>query len=448
MSSNTNDDELRARLLAWAHRSLSIISANLDDYLQVIAGLESWHCDSQDTFVQVPFLPTYRFGTFDEALLKGPEWDALVHACDTHINFSKHVGQLVGSSYSGSNSWDLASLCKSILPVPSVDGDRIVLDPRFDLVETVDALIREVNRDDISITTVWPICGVRTDVELPLDGNTAFRPLTVSEKISCLRGRSILPMHPSRVEPAEAAWCGLVLTERLPKEFGGCTTVPLDLMDWLGKKVTVLEDFLVLVPMLGEHFAFHAGGYHAAPRLETQGSLARGVTTYSSSGASIRFLHPDLNKVLSAEEHVSAKRLWQLLRKVQSDQIRRRVINAMRRYYYAETRHTIEDKLVDYMIAAESLYLDDDKNELRFRLSLNAATWNDGASMPKEDIFNLFKKAYDLRSKVVHGSHIDAPAVAPIVEEVKQVLHSGIVKALGGVNNGEYPPNWTQLLLT
>ena len=68
--------------------------------------------------------------------------------------------------------------------------------------------------------------------------------------------------------------------------------------------------------------------------------------------------------------------------------------------------------------------------------------------MPKEDIFNLFKKAYDLRSKVVHGSHIDPPAVAPIVEEVKQVLHSGIVKALGGVNNGEYPPNWTQLLLT
>jgi putative transposase len=82
---------------------------------------------------------------------------------------------------------------------------------------------------------------------------------------------------------------------------------------------------------------------------------------------------------------------------------------AVKRFSYASERDRPDDRLVDLMIAAESLFLcseDDPANrgELRYRLALRAAFFIDSRDYSRREVFNHMRKAYDNRSAIVHGS--------------------------------------------
>jgi hypothetical protein len=81
---------------------------------------------------------------------------------------------------------------------------------------------------------------------------------------------------------------------------------------------------------------------------------------------------------------------------------------AIRRFGYAGERHRPEDRLVDLMISAESLFLSDtaeakDRGELRFRLALRAAFFTELDGFERKELFQFARNAYDARSAVVHG---------------------------------------------
>lgn len=77
---------------------------------------------------------------------------------------------------------------------------------------------------------------------------------------------------------------------------------------------------------------------------------------------------------------------------------------AMRRLNYAYERRYVEDKLVDYMIGFEALYLkEEERSELSYKLSLRTAVLLGGEN-ERKTLFKFMKDAYDLRSKIVHGS--------------------------------------------
>ncbi len=65
------------------------------------------------------------------------------------------------------------------------------------------------------------------------------------------------------------------------------------------------------------------------------------------------------------------------------------------------------DRIVDLVIAAESLFLGDlgvqDRGELRFRFALRAAKFIEHPSYGEHDIFRVMRRAYDARSAIVHG---------------------------------------------
>jgi hypothetical protein len=62
-----------------------------------------------------------------------------------------------------------------------------------------------------------------------------------------------------------------------------------------------------------------------------------------------------------------------------------------------------ENRLIDQMIAFESLYLGDDK-ELRYKLAMRTAFLLAKRESQRTKIFKDMKKAYDLRSEIVHGN--------------------------------------------
>ena len=100
------------------------------------------------------------------------------------------------------------------------------------------------------------------------------------------------------------------------------------------------------------------------------------------------------------------KQLWEDL---QSERVKQRkyLDVAIRRFSYAHDRYRLEDRIVDLMIAAESLFLSDFKKdnyigELRYRLSLRAACFLASDGEARKLIFRQMRTVYDLRSAIVH----------------------------------------------
>ncbi|MBI5450148.1 MAG: hypothetical protein HY940_02210 [Gammaproteobacteria bacterium] len=446
MKNKINDSELRAALQRWVDHCLPLISGDLENLVRQV-GLPTWHKDDIGNFIKLPYLIFYDEKKLRKIIYENKEWSNLQGIWPSHVSFAKHIGKLIGSPYGQRSSFSVEDLCRFLLPPPKTDGKNIFLDTEYNPVSAVKDLLNAVNDENITTITVWPICGVGVQEEIVLDNQTSFRKLTDQEKLNCLGFDIIRPFgNPGLVEGAHANWHGLVRSETVTKVFVPQDTVPADFMERIFSKETTLEDFLSIVPLLGNHFAHHAGGYSSAPSFETNGILSRGTAGYTSE-SSHRFMFFDSSNTLTSEKVTLLKELWTLTKSARTNKAQKRVVNAMKRLYYADTRQKSEDQLIDCMIAAESLYLDSDKNELSYRLALNAAMWDENRSMKKEDVYILFKKAYDLRSKIVHGSSADHEKVIDVVSKVKTILQSGVVKAFQGLSNESYPPKWTEKLL-
>lgn len=79
----------------------------------------------------------------------------------------------------------------------------------------------------------------------------------------------------------------------------------------------------------------------------------------------------------------------------------------LRRLYYSYQRSELEDQILDLMIAYEAMFLNDGNGELSYRLALRVSKFiGHDTRQGSEFVFQLFKKAYNIRSKVVHGSNI------------------------------------------
>jgi len=76
---------------------------------------------------------------------------------------------------------------------------------------------------------------------------------------------------------------------------------------------------------------------------------------------------------------------------------------ALRRLSLGIERKNPEDKLIDFMIGLEALYLPDGNAELSFRLSVRVAFLL-FSGIGKKDAFNFLRKMYDVRSSIVHGN--------------------------------------------
>ena len=83
----------------------------------------------------------------------------------------------------------------------------------------------------------------------------------------------------------------------------------------------------------------------------------------------------------------------------------------------SEEKH-LENKLIDYFIAFEALYVLD-RSELSYRLALRVATLIAESSKEKKDIFKFMRDSYTLRSSIIHGN---PPKIRKKTIDMKQYL--------------------------
>jgi len=103
---------------------------------------------------------------------------------------------------------------------------------------------------------------------------------------------------------------------------------------------------------------------------------------------------------------------------------------ALHRFFLAQMRETPEDRLIDFMIAAEALFLNDNRQELSFRLATRAAMFLADAKTDRVEIFKAMRAAYDLRSRLVHGDRPDLGRVFNSERETERLMRLAIQKAL------------------
>lgn len=102
----------------------------------------------------------------------------------------------------------------------------------------------------------------------------------------------------------------------------------------------------------------------------------------------------------NAEEINSFKKIWEKLK--QTD---KRGHISSNRLLYASEKTNSDDKLLDYFVGLESLFLPDSDSELNFRLSLRVAKILESDSSRQKEVFNFMKKMYGKRSNIVHGKN-------------------------------------------
>lgn len=115
------------------------------------------------------------------------------------------------------------------------------------------------------------------------------------------------------------------------------------------------------------------------------------------------------------------------LNNVQEDQHLMRVISRFEDTY---NRSRAEDKLIDYWIALEALFsARGETTELAFKAALRIARYVGRTRREGNTTFQLIKKSYTMRSKIVHGE--PAPSeVREITDQTEDILRRVVRAAL------------------
>lgn len=148
----------------------------------------------------------------------------------------------------------------------------------------------------------------------------------------------------------------------------------------------------------------------------------------------------------------SFSKFWSDIKKIHQQGRRGYLDVALRRFGYAGERHRPEDRVIDLLIAAESLFLNDIENvgELRFRLSLRAAMFIDTDTEEEQImIYKHMRKAYDVRSTIVHGGSPELPAkpdgtvysLSEFSEITAEYIRMAIHKVIDLAKNPSAPKN-------
>lgn len=96
-------------------------------------------------------------------------------------------------------------------------------------------------------------------------------------------------------------------------------------------------------------------------------------------------------------------RLVHLWERLQNSPNRNKVELAISRWDSAIDRQTNGDKLLDYWIGLESLFIPDGSAELTYRAALRIAAFLNPPTIGRASIYKHIRDSYDCRSAVVHG---------------------------------------------
>jgi hypothetical protein len=444
------DSELFDAMWRWTQTAINNLHNISTDGSVIVAGGQGWACDPDGRIVRGYRHVFFHRPMIENLLYENEEWKTLEEMSRNHTRMAMHCDTAVGAPYKFQPTHSAKDFCYGLLPTPYIDEQGFSLTDVEGTADRITNLINEFNDDYVTMTTVWPVLGMRVRQPMHLDDEQCFRPLTEQEKLSVLNLKIIdLFEGPTVLDTSQTDWYGFVLNERFEKFFGNSETTPQNFMERYNCRDKCLEMFLSVAPVVGGFVAYHGGGHAPAPRLLSRGIFGGGETGYLAGPGGYKFLYANPGPTLTDEQSARFIHVWKLVSGThpKNDDKAKVLRNAIRRLFYAEIRASSEDSLLDLMIAAESIYTKaDSRGELSFQLSQNAALWHDGTNMERRDAFKKMRDAYKLRSDIVHGLKVDDHKAALAASNVRTLLKAGIAKAIDAHLSDGFRPKWEELV--
>lgn len=289
-------------------------------------------------------------------------------------------------------------------------GTDLALEFEAERAATIYEAFEEYLRaDNVTYSVVAPLGRCTGDVELiPLDETTRIRRLS-DDELSSFAQSGRLGGIPSLHDVFGLRFC-VETTQAAPKVVSG----PLPGAD---AKVRAALGALRLTK------AGAVGISMVIQERQARYGSAGGRTSTSSGSREV--LGPGFS--LATDDADEIRSLHSVLQRQQ----RPTVDLALRRFGNAYERVRHEDRLIDYWIALEALFLPDERQELSYRSSLRVAYLLENDPERRRNAFEALRRSYRARSSVVHGTAVqDAEEMREISTSTEEFLRRSIRVAL------------------
>jgi len=331
-----------------------------------------------------------------------PGWDSLSQAVAADPNLDQHFSALVGTAHSARRLQLIVVVTCCVLEPLVVRSRSFEFDPVLfaELYEPVEHYLVATTFERRELA---PLLGFDSSLDaLELTDALLLRPMT-DDEISLGLSQGFLPGRPMNFGHQHVArtdqWC-VVRSTQLPKVVWPDDPHPLPT-----QTASSLD---------GQPFQALVDRVVSAVRLAVGGKVASGPTVDMQPdplglGVATGFSRKSIGRPLDASPAVIGPGEVALVMgtfanlghpAVRGDQ---RLGIAIDRLGDAGLRAKPEDCLIDLMVAAEALLLTAYRDELGFRLALNASLSLDVPGVARNAVRCFFKAAYDARSSVVHG---------------------------------------------
>jgi len=448
--------DLYAAAKAYVQAAIALLSADCPEGPpETPGGLREWVRSSGETFtLRDAGTPYWHKGVLSHEgqLHSFSEYRAFVDALHADPPLARHLGALVGTTHGRLRIseeqvadhliWTMAEKCGRFT-FDSAEFDRLFAEFEADL-----------RRDDLDFIAAGPMPNFKCEsLPLRLAPDLEIDYLTDEEIVRCLR-LGIYPGIDLGGHLHLTAKCGIRCRFVQKKLFGELRLTP---------------DEMRKLQSLPEGLTDRFQDVLFALRLFKEGRISMpGLVIFSrqwpmNGGTASTRIDPGLrlanNYELNTQEVLRFQRFWSDFERVRAVPF---LDNAIRRFGYSGERHRPEDRLVDLLISAESLFLSDtgetrERGELRFRLALRFAFFTELDGYNRRERFRLMRSAYDARSSVVHGGRLDEDDLkipgegkvplsrfVDVVEEaIRYALHKAIeIKPMGKTT----PVDWDALI--
>lgn len=293
----------------------------------------------------------------------------------------------------------------SLLAAMPSEDNRLKFDARSfqDQWSKIDSLLQATS---IEIVTIAPIPGLFGNFPIQLAPGLELDSFTSDEVTRCVN-MSLLHSFVQGQELIRAEQAVGVRYKLSDPKVAGDSQAEVP-RGWFGHRAT-FESFLIVDDVLAMLRLFQSGTAECTGSLSFFDRWLLQGSTHTHHRKSRPHLFASYRIASDATD--TLKQLWQLLTSgvLENHSF---IEVALRRFSMAWERSLIEDRMIDLMIAAEALFLSGpgsrkDRGEMRFRLALRAACFVETAGMSRRETFGLMRDAYDVRSSVVHGGHME-----------------------------------------
>ena len=254
--------------------------------------------------------------------------------------------------------------------------------------QTFDQLFDELRKDiespNITVTELSPLMNVEIESDqLQIDANMQLRRLSMDELEEWLNAEILAPLQPLTSHELIMLQCSVevVCQQKRYSAFGSNA----DAREKVSRLITAMRLLTDAYPRL------------AFTKIRTSSLLKSGF--YTNWGPSTNRFSPSVKIDKSQESG-----LVELYKKLGSGPNLTIIGLAIMRWNSAADRLTEEDKLIDYWIALESLFVPDAAQELSYRTALRIAAFLGTNGVERKQIYEQMKESYRLRSEIVHGS--------------------------------------------